>query len=434
MKIFVKPMLAVLCMMLTACGGGSSDSSPATTGSGGGGSIGTDSELKAYVSTSPYASAIAGCVENGCNLTSLPLIGLVSEDPSVDDIMNHVAVSHDWMGMRFKQHLERMPQEMRLLFRAVTGIVLAHDIRPSHYRSDTGAIYLDPAMLWMTNEEKATIEQTPDFRSNFGKDLQFIRTWRYVIDNDYAWQGYSLTGTEERTVDDTIVALSWLLYHELAHANDCATPENMTQFNTAQSFYQNHLTTVENQGCVYQQLTNQVALQSSTWLSLAQVFFHGTDSTAEQRDMVPVDAGQAFADDYAMDAYSYSSLREDVAMAFEAVLMKKNFNADRDMAILPQFQGDFNCDNAQVKWGQRGRLSDADVIERSKFVTDVILPTQDLSGFYAGLPSSVYFNFDHNWCEPSIGRAKYGEVVDAQQFAQDALSNMKHGYVIQVKK
>lgn len=408
---------AFVSVVLSGCGGGSSNAPAQTPDTGGG--VSTDTNISAYVADSPYASVIKDCVDNGCSLDVLPVIGLDHDDPSVDDIMDHVAVSHDWMGLRFRQQLQMMPQEMRLLFRAVTGIVIGANVRPSHYRTTTGAIYLDPAMLWLTNAEKATVDQTPDFRSGFGKDLQFVRIWRYVINNDYAWRGYSLTDDTERTANDTIVAFSWLLYHELAHANDCATPENILRFDRSETFYQNLEDMVAENACVHQQLTEQIGLQSQTWLDLAKVFFQGEDPSAVQRGMTPEQAGDAFAADYAMDAYSYSSAWEDVAMAFEAVMMKKNFNAHRDMAIIDQYQDDFSCALSQIKWGQRGRLAEADVMMRSKFVTDIMLPNQDLSAFYDGLPSTEDMPYNHNWCQPDLGGGMHRPTKTLSQKAED---------------
>ncbi len=415
-----------LCMLLSGCGGGSDNAPSQTANNGNSGGGSTTVTLKAYVVDSPYAQVLADCVESGCELDKLPLIGLEQFEPDIDQIMAHVVVSHDWMGLRFKEQLQVMPNQLKRLFRSVSAIVIASDIRPSHYRSDTGAIYLDPAMLWLTNEEKASISTAPDYRSNFGKDLQFVRLWRYVIDNDYAWRGYSLTGNEERTAADTQVALSWLLYHELAHANDCATLENMALFDLSDTFYNNHLSMVAQNRCVYQRLAADMGLQSQTWFDLAQVFFHGEDSTAEQRAMTPIEAGHAFMADQAMDAYSYASVREDVAMAFEAVMMKRQFNADRDMAIIKQYADDFSCDAAQIKWGQRARLADADVMARSQYVTSAILPDEDLDGFYALIGNSIEIPFDHNWCEPNLaqsfalrgaqGKKKAGEI--AMQYLQ----------------
>jgi hypothetical protein len=388
--------------LLSACGGGSSDNSPQVANGGGGNFAVQASTLSAYDANSPYQQHIAACVTTAsCTLERLPLIGFTSDSPTVEQIMSHVAVSHDWMGLRFKNMLETMPPQMLLLFRAVTAVVIGADIRPAHYRSDTGAIYIDPALLWLTNEEKATIDKTPDFRSNFGKDLRFIRVWRYIINNDYAWQSYSLEGNEERTIEDTLVLGSWVLYHELAHANDCASPTHMTSFDRSKSFNENHISQETANACVYQQLNQQVGLQSQRWKGLANVFFQGVASTSEQRALSAISAGDAFELDYALDAYSYSSLREDVAMSFEAVMMKNHFNADRDMAIIAQFDN-FDCANAQIKWGQRGRMALPDVLARSEFVTERLLPEFTVGSFYQDLPTTIDINFDHNWCTPNL--------------------------------
>ena len=68
--------------------------------------------------------------EAGCSLDTLPLIGMVAEDPSVDEIMQRVLVSHPWMGSRFREILEKMPAEMLLIMRGVTAIVISYDIHP----------------------------------------------------------------------------------------------------------------------------------------------------------------------------------------------------------------------------------------------------------------------------------------------------------------
>jgi hypothetical protein len=424
---------AIFTILLTACGGGGggSQSAPQTNPGGAGDQTTTPPvTLSAYLSDSPYNEDITRCViEDICSLQTLPLVGLVTngDTPTVDQIMNQVVVSHPWMGQRFRDLLLVMPEQMLQLFRSVTGVVISADIRPSHYRSSTGAIYLDPSLLWLTNAEKAVIDQAPDFRSDFGKDLQFVRIWRYVINNDYAWQSYSLTGNEERTLADTVVGLSWLLYHELAHANDCAPPQDIGNFVQSLSYAANDSLQRTAGNCVYQQLNNQNGLTSQTWLDLAQVLYQGANSNADQRNMSPIAAGDAFALDHAHDAYSYSSQREDVAMAFEAVMMKKHFNADRDMAIIPQYET-FACDAAETKWGQRGRMALPQVRVRSKLVTDLILPDLALNDFYQNMPPVVEFNLDHNWCEPNLGQ----ENVQSRQPRNDkqAIAHINDGYFI----
>ena len=393
-------------LMLIACGsGGGSNPSPDIddTPSSSDDPFSPDySNLKPYIGDSPYADALAGCVaveseSESCTIEQLPPIGLNHPAPTVEDIMDHVVVSHDWMGRRLEDLLYAMPADIMLMFRATTAIVIDDDIRPAHYRALTGAIYIDPAFLWLSNEEKATISQHQDFRSDFGNDLQFKRRWRYVINNRYAWESFPLTGNEERTLEDTLISTSWLFYHELAHANDCLPPNEQETLNQTISFYLNYVEISSNQRCVHDQLVAQSPLTSSIWYQLATVLYHGDDSTSEQRALTPIQVGQEFESDIAHDTYSYSSVWEDTAMAFEAILMKLNFNADRDMVIVPYYD-EFSCEAALVKWGQRGRLGDPNLITRAQFVVSQMLPELDLTEFYADQPLPTEIPSDISYC------------------------------------
>lgn len=65
-----------------------------------------------YRTGSPYRNFLADCVysnqlqdDNLCTLGRLPVIGMQSSAPTVDQIMDHVLVSHDWMGERFETFL-----------------------------------------------------------------------------------------------------------------------------------------------------------------------------------------------------------------------------------------------------------------------------------------------------------------------------------------
>ena len=51
------------------------------------------------------------CVKNGCSLGRLPFIGMDTQKPTLDDLMNRVVVSHQWMGDRFKEALEELDDE-----------------------------------------------------------------------------------------------------------------------------------------------------------------------------------------------------------------------------------------------------------------------------------------------------------------------------------
>ncbi|WP_019028263.1 hypothetical protein [Colwellia piezophila] len=175
-----KVFLILCCLGLVACDEKNSNSNSIDY-----------SNLQPATGTEPYTGNIIRCVaikdaSDSCTLNELPIIGLNNTKPSIDEIMNRVVVSHSWMRQRMRELLVIMPAEMLLLFRATTAIVIHQDIRPAHYRLETGAIYIDPAYLWLTNEEKSTINQQADYRSEYGSDLQFREIGRLVINNQYA--------------------------------------------------------------------------------------------------------------------------------------------------------------------------------------------------------------------------------------------------------
>ena len=158
--------------LLTACGW----EGPVSTGRPGTprplisnvGFIHVTTGVQPYDPFAPYAPILDDCVYLGqrdeddpCTLLRLPVIGLESPVPTVDDVMGRVLVSHAWMGRRFREVIESFPPEFLLLFRPITAIVISGDVRPSFYWTTTAATYLDPNTLWLTDEERRTVTQRP---------------------------------------------------------------------------------------------------------------------------------------------------------------------------------------------------------------------------------------------------------------------------------
>jgi hypothetical protein len=89
------------------------------------------------VDGTPWRKAIVGCTAavvygDLCDFRTLPLAGLDTARPTVADVMARLVTSHAWMAPRFEQLLQRMPEDVLLLFRSVTAIVIGSDIRPSY--------------------------------------------------------------------------------------------------------------------------------------------------------------------------------------------------------------------------------------------------------------------------------------------------------------
>jgi hypothetical protein len=392
-------LLVLAIVVLAGCGGGGSDHSYV-------GPAGTSPDLSdvfVYAANSPYQGVLKGCATAAttadlCSMTTLPLLGQEVVSPTVDDVMNRVLVSNQWMGDRFRQVLENLPPDILQLLKSVTAIVIDGDIRPSFYSSQTAAIYLDPSNLWLTNEEKATISQAPDYRSDYGAALQFVPLWRYVLDNDYAYTYYSLTGSETRQLSDILYPTAAVLYHELGHANDFLPPADIPSLD--RQWTPRQASEALSGKSVSAGLEAAYPLTSTTWFSLAQVLYFGANPTQNLIALTPATVGEDFASDAATDPYGYADRYEDLAMLFEETMMKYHFDIDRDVAFTstPPANSDV-CSDFVVGWGERDRIGDPAVKKRAEFVASRILPDEDLSAFFADLPAPTLMTAGLDWCQ-----------------------------------
>jgi hypothetical protein len=330
-----------------------------------------------------------------CSLNRLPLLGMETSSPRIDEIMSRVLVSHEWMGIRFRELLEVLPPEVLLLTRGLTAIVISHDIRPSFYTTQTGAIYLDPDGMWLNETEKNDIDTAPDFRSSFGSDLQFVMLWRYVKNNEYVTRA-PRSGT--RTIDDIKFGVAALLYHELAHANDYFSMSRQDSADTTVPIY------VAARGVgPSSRLSSQFSLGSETMFGLARVSFLGGTANETQMALLPDDIETEFAADYASDYYNYSSQREDLAMAFEEAMMLFSFGVDRDVAITNR-PGTNTCSDFLVTWGQRNRIADPAVGVRANYSVGELLPefADQVELVVNAMNPPIQMIVGDDWCENLI--------------------------------
>jgi len=356
---------------------------------------------------SPYAEALVNCIysntlTSSCTLSQTPLIAeevkASTVPPTVAIIMDRVLVSHQWMGDRFKQFLinNDTNNDIKNLLRATTAIVIAYDVRPSFYWAATGAIYLDAENFWLTPEERDTINEAPDFRANFGNDLQFVIPWRYVKNNDYASKRFSITERSPRSAEDGLYRLISLMYHELAHANDFF-PSNEWYIHDSNKRVLDAALSTDFES---DKLAINLPLVSQEMVDLGQVSFAGNTATEIQKTYLPADIESFFEPDRASDYYAYSSLREDYAMLFEELMMQSRFNVNRDVAITNQPTGsNVSANDYIVTWGQRGRIGDNKLIERALFTANRVLPEFDSQTAINQLAQPIPMIVGNNWLE-----------------------------------
>jgi hypothetical protein len=408
----------LLTALLAGCGGGGNSAGlglPGTTdGSGGtqGGGLlyeqlngNTFPSIAVSVAEpdSPYSDVLIDCVileqiEELCSLITLPFIVQETSSPTIDDILDRTVVSHDWMAERFRQLLERFPPELLSLFQATTAVVISADIRPAFYTSLTGAIYIDPSYLWLTNDEKYTILTEEDFRAGYGNDLNLVPLWRYLEGNDYAWEYYSLFGTETRSISDIVRPAAALFFHELAHANDVIPPALVGTLDPALTVLEADLAL--RSSSTSEQLNAYQPLNSQLWQDLGQVLFRGEIATAALRSVTAQEAGVEFQVDGANDAYNYASIYEDTAMLFEEVMMKYHYGIDREVAFTdaPSTGEALYCDSYVIRWGYRNRVNDPLVRSRAEFVLQQLLGESDVSAYLAGFSGPRKLTNGLDWC------------------------------------
>ncbi|MEQ3653009.1 MAG: hypothetical protein ABNH21_05840 [Glaciecola sp.] len=335
----------------------------------------TTQDIRAFKPDSPYKSALENCVytntlSSTCTFGTLPLLGQQTDTPSIQDVLDRTLVSHDWMGERFQQYLEQSlaGPDMLQLLRGVTAVVISYDVRPSFYWTATGAIYLDADNFWVTPEERDTLNEAPDYRSGFSSDLSFRIFGRYVKDNEAYMPGrqYPIAARESRSFDVLEADISWLMYHELAHANDFfpyTVWSTLRDSDDPRSYFNNN-------GAKSDEMIANFPLASSQMKGLAQVSFAGDTASATQRNYAADDIQSFFSPDSASSYYSYLNEREDYATLFERFMMQYRLGASADLGIL----NTVNNNNLLVTWGQRDRFNDPKVQARARYTVSQILP------------------------------------------------------------
>ncbi|MGI2152485.1 hypothetical protein ACROAK_06320 [Shewanella oncorhynchi] len=356
----------------------------------------------AYRPDSPYANVLANCVysnqlNDSCTINTLPLIGQTSSDLNRETILNRVQVSHDWMGDNFAAFLAQMDHnsDFARLLQSVTAVVISYDVRPSFYWVVTGAIYLDPNDLWLTPSQRDTINEAPDYRSNFGNDLNFVMPWRYVKDNQYASLGVPITVRANRTLAQINPDLASLLYHELAHANDFF-PRSVHATLTGPRLLDDYSRRNANKSLISDQVSKTYPLTSTEMMGLANVSFLGAAASNVQKTYQASDVSTFFSTDIASDFYAYSSTREDTAMLFEEAMMSYRYQILRDVAVTNK-PAILTADSLIIDWGQRGRIAQDSLENRAALVIDEMLPELNGISLVESLPEPINMVQGQSW-------------------------------------
>lgn len=392
------------------------------------------SRVYPYVSGGPHAAALQACIyqprltgDTVCTLGRLPLLGQETRGamPSIEQVMNRVLVSNDWMGEVFERFLREQDShgDFRRLLNATTAIVIGGRVRPAFYWSYTGAIYLDADYLWTTAAQRDTISEVPDPRSDFGNALGFTTLWRYVLNNQYAGGSYPLLERRDRDVSQLPYVLGRLLYHELTHAGDFLPPRTQLLLRNDLQVWQASDALRPTPSELLQQ---RAPFFSQEMVGLGRVQFFGVAATAQQLAWGPLDIAGFFANDRVTDDYSYSLApnasipREDAAMLAEEAMMQLRYGVLRDFAITPQLASGSSSADLIVRWGQRGRVGEVSIKPRVALVFNQVMPWLE-TGAEQGLAVPVALREGFSW----------GQNLNPQALAAGRLRGLDAGFHVE---
>jgi len=358
--------------------------------------------VRSFNPDSPWSDALEQCIytptlTEACLFNRLPLLGQQTATPSVDDIMDRTLVSHPWMGNAFKDFLtnsEAGPDIINLL-RATTAVVISYDIRPSFYWSATGAIYLDANNFWLTPDERDTINAQPDYRTGYDDELSYRTSWRYVRAGNYYYPqpGLPRSARLSRTPKQREAALTWLLYHELAHANDVFPLPVWSTLDTSGS----PLRYANTHGKVSDTLARRYPLNSTLLNGLAEVSYGGAQSTQLQRSYTAEDVALAFEQDNAVSMYAFYTASEDFATLFERFMMQYRLKIEADVGF---FDAQTVTErNFILTWGQRNRINQQNLQPRAAYVVSRILPDIDAGQAQSAMPPPLMLSAGESWAD-----------------------------------
>jgi hypothetical protein len=364
------------------------------------------SRVYAYRPTSPYATALVRCTYDSsmrdnalCPLSQLPFLAqdvVPGQIPTVEQVMNRVIVSHDWLGENFEQFLRTHDTrgDFRRMLMSTTAVILGAHVRPSFYYAGTGAIYLDADNFWLTPEQRDTIDEAPDYRAGFGNSLSYYGLWRYTKDNRAYLSYFDPKVRVTRNQSDLLADAGWLMYHELIHALDFMPPGQYGGLNNSLTAWGNIAPRFTARQLVSDLVSAARPLTSAEMKGLGQVKFQGVTATATQNAYTADQVAAFFSADLATDEYAYSTSREDVAMGVEEMLMSRRLGVLRDVAMVPRSGESIVTSN--VRWGQRGRVGDPRLKPRIRDAAALVVPWLPSSEIDA-LPAPIQMRQGDSW-------------------------------------
>ena len=360
----------------------------------------------AFVANGPYAELLNSCrdadTDSLCTTAQLPLLGQNGNNITINDIMSRVVTTHDWMGPRFQQLLERLGPEALKLFGPIAVITLGGDSEDYSFTNLwRGSLYIPTNILWLTEQEKAALyvpENTGDDDTAEVTPLPWLARYRWMKGDDWPYYGNDL---DEREYTNLEVQFASNLYYPLAYINGLIPPTTVAQAlptETPRDLFDNTLNDLPTQLYADESLT----IDPSPVYALEETYHDDIEPTVEQLAQTPAEVGGLFGNEGKMRLWAYSSREADFATLLQAGMLDYTSDVYVDVAFNnpgPDFTVR-GCDDETIGWGVRNRIASPLVTPRVRFAMESVLGTSpELDNFFAGIGEETVIPAGLGWCE-----------------------------------
>ena len=368
-------------------------------------------EAKLAVANGPYKSSLLRCAQvsaqSPCTLGELPMIGQATTDPTVQDIMNRVVITHDWAGVRFEQILQRLPSQTLRLFKPVTLVYIGSENEYTQYSYDLGSLRIKIDDLWINETERKAVYSSSNApatnapaSASADNGLQFEPRIRWMLGAENVYDGFA---TVDRQYQQITIAVGMAIYEFLAYPNNFARADSYGLMVASQ--YPNDIFNLDNSVPVSQELylDQNLTFDSSYLYSLANVHFNGEELGPGQDSFTAQGAGAEIGAQGKPSFYSFQSQLFDTVTLFILAMAKMNHNVYLDVAMVEKPLGPrvLGCDDYKIGWGVRNRIAAPKVSARARFVVEQFIgQSADTDNFFSNkLGQEVSLPVGFGWCD-----------------------------------
>ena len=363
-------------------------------------------EAKIFNTNSPYKANLLRCAQSSfrspCSLGELPLLGQQTQNPSIQNVMDRVVITHDWTGYRFQQILERLPRQVLQLFKPAAIVYIGSDTEFTHFEFDRAIFNINIDEIWVNATEKKAVLVGDERLATFTETgLRFEPRFRWMKDSVNAYSG--LFGTE-RDAEQMLLLLGRSIYYDLALPNNRLSGERFNALEDTQLPLD--VLAFDASTAISTELYSNASLttDSSNLYLLADVQYGSEEISASlSSEFRAAGVGAEIAAQGKPRFFSFTAKENDLATLFELAMVKMVHRVYLDVALVDAFDGPaiLGCDDYKIGWGVRNRIAAPRVSARAKFVVESLIGQSDETdaffasqlGVQTGLPPGV------GWCD-----------------------------------